>query len=143
MEHENAVAEHTMRVRGQLSRRTRSVSVKVTDAEYPALSACAQAKQMKVAEWGRHALLEAARQSVTQTGAGGAGSGGGEHLLLLLTELCAFRAAMLNILFTMAQGEHLTAEKLREMVARADAGAAQRAAKLLESAHVGGQKEAA
>jgi hypothetical protein len=142
MKEENAVEEYTMRVRGQSRRRTRSISVKVTDAEYPALSSCAETMRMKVAEWGRYALLEAARQSVAQ-----AGAGGGEHLLLL-TEQCAFRAAVLNILFAMAKGEPLTAERMRELVARADAGAAQRAAKLMEAtngslAQVSGQKEAA
>jgi hypothetical protein len=144
MDQGNAVAEHTMRVHGQSRRRTRSVSVKVTDAEYPALSACAETKQMKVAEWGRYALLEAARQSVAvQAGAGGIGSGGGEYTLLL-AELCAFRAAVLNVLFAMAKGEPLTAERMQELLARAEAGAAQRAAKLMESVqHAAKLKEAA
>ena len=134
MEQTNAVAEHPTRVRGQSRRRTRSVSVKIADAEYPALSACAEAKQMRVAEWGRQALLEAARQSVAaQAGAIGTGLSGREYMLLL-SELCAFRAAVLNILFAMAQGELLTKERMQELIARADAGAEQRAAKLKEAA---------
>jgi hypothetical protein len=129
MDQENAVVEHKMRVRGQSRLRTRSVSVKVADAEYPALVACAEAKQMKVAEWGRYALLEVAR-----AGASGAGSGGGGEYMLLLAELCAFRAAVLNVLFELSQGEPLTAERMQELIARADAGAVQRAAKLQEAA---------
>jgi hypothetical protein len=135
MEQENAVVEHKMRVRSQSRMRTRSVGTKITESDYPALAACASALQMNVAEWVRYVLLAAARQSVAvRAGASGAGSGGGGEYMLLLAELCAFRAAVLNVLFAMAKGEPLTVERMQELIARADAGAAQRAAKLQEAA---------
>lgn len=109
--------------------RTKSVGTKVSDAEYAVLEECARARGLKLSEWVRDVLLATGR---------GDSSHGSEELRadegVLLGEVLALRAIVINLLFSVSQGERLTAEQMQALIERADGGKAAKAAKLLSSA---------
>ena len=58
----------------------------------------------------------------------------------VLAELVGLRTILLNLLFTLAKGEVMTAEQMQTVIERADAGKLERARKLL-AAHIAAAPE--
>jgi len=101
--------------------RTKSISTKVTEEEYARLEERAGATGQSMSEWVRAILLRVEREAVQASAEA------------VLAELLGLRAILLNVLFTMAKGEALSAEQMQAFIARADAGKLERARKLLAS----------
>jgi len=103
--------------------RNRTVGCKMTDSEYERLSAVVESEGMTLGEWCREVLLERAegrKPSVIEE--------------TLLAEVLALRTILLNLHFTVAKGEAITAEGMQEIIERADAGKANKAAQRLAAA---------
>ncbi len=103
--------------------RNRTVGCKMTDSEYERLSAVVESEGMTLGEWCREVLLESAegrKPSVIEE--------------TLLAEVLALRTILLNLHFTVAKGEAITAEGMQEIIERADAGKAKKAAERLAAA---------
>jgi hypothetical protein len=83
--------------------RTKCISTKVTDEEYARLEALAG--EQTISEWVRAVLLRAAAPSAEP---------------VLLAELLALRAILLNLHFAVCSGETVTAETMRRLIDRAD-----------------------
>ena len=103
--------------------RNRTVGCKMTDSEYERLSAVVETEGMTLGEWCREVLLERVdgrKPSVIEE--------------TLLAEVLALRTILLNLHFTVAKGEAITAEGMQEIIERADAGKANKAAQRLAAA---------
>jgi hypothetical protein len=87
------------------TRRTKSISTKVTDAEYDAI--VRRAEPETVSAWARGILVSTAQPDPL--------------LFLLLTELVALRTIVLNLNFALAAGEPPAEDLLHRLIARADA----------------------
>jgi hypothetical protein len=87
------------------TRRTKSISTKVTATEYDAV--LKRAGPLKVSEWARDILLGAAQPDPFH--------------LLLLAELLALRTIVLNLHFAVAANGPPTAEAMQSLIDRADA----------------------
>ena len=99
--------------------RTKSIGTKVTEEEYARLDELATAAGQSRAEWVRTILLDRkATKAAEET---------------VLAELLGLRTILLNLLFTVAKGETMTAEQMQAVIERADAGKLERARKLLGS----------
>lgn len=109
--------------------RTKSVGTKVSEAEYVALEGCARGRGLKLSEWVRDVLLSAARDGEAGAVAGPRAGDG-----VLLAEVLALRAILMNLLFSIGKGETVTPEQMQSLIERADAGKAAKAAKLLSGA---------
>lgn len=86
------------------SRRTKSISTKVTPEEYARLAALAG--EETISEWARRVLLRAAAPAPGETA--------------VLAELLALRTILLNLQFAVHNGEPLTPEVMRRLIERAD-----------------------
>ncbi len=86
------------------SRRTRSISTKVTEDEYAQLAARAGAQT--ISEWARTILLKAAAPD--------------PPIAVVLGEVLALRTILLNLNFALSTGITPTAEMLHAWIARAD-----------------------
>jgi hypothetical protein len=86
------------------SRRTKSISTKVTADEYSQLAALAG--EETISEWARRVLLRAALPAPGETA--------------VLAELLALRAILLNLQFASQRGEPLTPEAMQRLIERAD-----------------------
>src|ERR1700723_3780419 len=103
--------------------RTRTVGCKMTDSEAERLTAVAEQDGQTLGEWVREVLLERAdgrKPSVIEE--------------TLLGEVLALRTILLNLHFTVAKGEAITAEGMQAIIERADAGKAKKAAERLAAA---------
>jgi hypothetical protein len=87
------------------SRRTKSIGTKVTPEEYARIQTLAG--EQPVSEWVRAALLRAA-EDVPAAGS------------IVLAELLALRAILLNVHFHLCNGTPLTAETMQRLIERAD-----------------------
>jgi hypothetical protein len=89
------------------SRRTKSISAKVTESEYARL--VAEAGELTISEWLRTVALEAPalrrRESEAST---------------LLAELLALRTIVINLQTALIRGEPVTLEAVQRLAARAD-----------------------
>jgi hypothetical protein len=85
------------------TRRARSITAKVTEEEYVRLTDRAGAQ--KISTWARERLLDALEPS-------------SDHAVL--AELVAVRTILVNVLFTIANGQRLTADQMRALIDRAD-----------------------
>jgi hypothetical protein len=85
------------------SRRSKSISTKVTPDEYARLAGLVG--DQTVSEWARAVLLRAAEP---------------DSLELLLAELLALRTILLNLHFALCRGEPVTAETMQRFIQRAD-----------------------
>jgi hypothetical protein len=85
--------------------RTKSVSTKVTEAEYDAIAR--RAEPLTVSEWARGILLGATQPDPLH--------------FLLLAELLALRTIVLNLNFALAANEPPTTEAMHALIDRADA----------------------
>jgi hypothetical protein len=86
------------------SRRTKSISTKVTPEEYARMAALAG--EETISEWARRVLLRAAMPAPGETA--------------LLAELIALRAIVLNLHFAFSKGEPLTREVMEALIEQAD-----------------------
>ena len=97
--------------------RTKCISTKVTDEEYARLEALAG--EQTISEWVRGVLLKSPAPSADS---------------ILLAELLALRAILLNLHFAVCSGEAVTAETMRRLIDRADQDKTQHAHERLASA---------
>ncbi|MBI4473941.1 MAG: hypothetical protein HY646_14835 [Acidobacteria bacterium] len=107
------------------SARNRSVGTKLTEEEYARLEAAAATCGLTVGEWCREELLHAA-----------AGNGNSSATLpqpvaiaapiakpadeTLLAEMLALRTILLNLFYDLANGETVSADRMQELIAKAD-----------------------
>ena len=85
--------------------RSKTISTKVTEDEQRRLEELAAASGQGMSEWTRDVLL---RQLNPQQE-------------IVLGEVLAVRAILLNVTFALSRGEQLSTEKMKELTARADA----------------------
>lgn len=85
--------------------RIKSISTKVTEEEYAQFEALAGAQT--ISEWAREVLLRASKPSLSDQ--------------TIVAELLALRMILLNVLFSIANHEHLSSEDMQDMINRADA----------------------
>ena len=97
----------------KLALRNKSVGTKVTAAEFDALERRAHAQKLTLSEWVRTELLAIREDDGAE---------------VLLGELLALRAILINLLFSLGKGERLTAEAMKELIERADRDKVNRAA---------------
>jgi hypothetical protein len=97
----------------RLPLRNKSVGTKVTAAEFDALERRAHAQKLTLSEWVRAELLDIGKDDGNE---------------VLLGELLALRAILINLLFSLGKGERLTAEATKELIERADRDKVNRAA---------------
>lgn len=100
--------------------RDRSLGTKLTEVEYAQVEAAALRAGVGLSEWCRRVALHAAETD-----------GGEAAIAVLLAELLALRAVLLNVMFRMTNGGELTGEEMRELIERADRDKQKRAAALL------------
>ena len=99
--------------------RSKSIGTKVTEEEYARLEELAATTGQSMSEWVRAILLDQqCAKSAEET---------------VLAELLGLRTILLNLLFTVAKGETMTAEQMQAVIERADAGKLERARKHLAS----------
>jgi hypothetical protein len=96
--------------------RTRSVGTKLTEEEFARLESLAAAAGQSVSEWARGALLAA----TTPTPEPGNPNPNNSNDAVL-GEVRALRAIVLNLFFDLANGEEITVESVKEIIAKADA----------------------
>jgi hypothetical protein len=106
-------------VKGPL--RDRSLGTKLTEVEYARVESAALRAGVGLSEWCRRAVLQAAD--------GGDGPGEG----VLLAELLALRAVLLNVMFRLANGGGITQEEMRQLIERADKDKQKRAAAVMNT----------
>src|SRR5260370_9449353 len=85
--------------------RTKSISTKVTEEEYAQVESLAGAQT--ISEWARVVLLRASKPSPSDQ--------------TIVAELLALRMILVNVLFSIANREPLTAEDMQDMINRSDA----------------------
>jgi hypothetical protein len=101
------------------SRRTKSIGTKVTPDEYARIQALAG--EQPVSEWVRAALLRATDASPTDS--------------IVLAELFALRAILLNLHFHLGSGTPVAAETMQRLIERADQDKYQQAEARLTAAN--------
>jgi hypothetical protein len=100
--------------------RSKCLSTKVTPDDYAMFEAVAA--EQSVSAWARDALLRTVKQPAA------------EHVLL--EEVLALRAILMNLQFAVAAGTPPTAEEMRRLIQRADAEKTQQALDRLTPAGV-------
>jgi len=93
--------------------RTRSVGTKLTEEEYARLESLAAGRGLTVGEWVRETVLEVAR---------GEKPAASPTEQTLLSEVLALRAILINTVYDLASGDGMTPERMKELIAKADAG---------------------
>jgi hypothetical protein len=101
--------------------RTKSIGVKVTEADFSRLQTLAEAQGKPMGEWCRDVLLTTAEVEKPSAGE-----------QILLAEVLALRTILLNVLFAMASAKTLTAEEMTKLIERADREKLTKALALLE-----------
>jgi hypothetical protein len=96
--------------------RTRSVGTKLTEEEFAQLEALAAAAGQSVSEWARSALL-----ATTTPSSPNPNPNNNHNQDAVLGEVRALRAIVLNLFFDLANGEEITVESVKEIIAKADA----------------------
>ena len=100
--------------------RTKCLSTKVTEAEHARFEALAGAQRVSV--WARDVLLHAAASQPVD--------------VLLLAELLAVRAIVVNLQFALASGEPPTVEAMQRLIDRADREKLGKAQERLDAHHL-------
>jgi len=111
--------------------RNRTVGSKMTESEYEQLLGLAERAGLTLGEWCREVLLARANADV--------GKNPSTPEQILLVELMALRAILLNALFKLAQGAVLTTEELDRLIERADSERFERAQERLAKVAAGGR----
>lgn len=88
--------------------RAKSISTKVTEAEYAQLEALAAGRSMS--EWTRDVLLATAERAHAA-----------QADQALMAEMLALRTILVNLLFKLARGASMTADEMKQLIERADA----------------------
>jgi hypothetical protein len=86
------------------SRRTKGITIKVTDEEYAALTRLARGQT--VTAWVHQVVLETVTPRPAEQ--------------VLLAEMLALRTIVLNLLFALASGETPTADAMKRLIDRVD-----------------------
>ena len=94
--------------------RSKSVTTKVTEAEYARLEERAALAGLNLSEWIRCRLLRD-------------GQPGGDVGGVVLAEVLALRTILMNLLFSISQGERVTQEQMQALIERGDKDKARRA----------------
>jgi hypothetical protein len=105
------------------SRRTRSVGTKLTDEEYAQLESLAAAQEVTPGEWVRELVLRAFGQPAAEATVA-------EQTVL--SEVLALRTILINIIYDQANGHEIAPERMRELIAKADAGKVEKALERLK-----------
>ena len=100
--------------------RHRSLGTKLTETEYARVESAAADAGVGLSEWCRRAVLEAAERGAAPSVDS-----------VVLGELLALRAVLLNVLFRLANGEAITQEEMRQLIERADRDKQKRVSALL------------
>ncbi len=104
--------------------RTKGLSTKLTDDEYAELERAAGTQTLGT--WAREALLLVARRSPAEA--------------VVMAEVVALRTILLNWHYAQCAGEAVTAERMQQLIERADRDRfARAAARMAEAAARGGQ----
>jgi hypothetical protein len=98
---------------------TRSVGTKVSEHELSMLGNCARASAMNLSAWVRRTLLAAAEEGRVCVDE------------IALGEVLALRTIVINLLFSIAQGQPVTTESMKALIDRSDADKARRATERL------------
>ncbi len=125
------------------SARTRSVGTKLTEEEYARLEAAVAKSGLTVGEWCRMELLRGAEAAV--------GDGKSDSTIrdavpipapigkpadeTLLGEVLALRTILLNLFYDLANGEAMTADRMQELIAKADGEKREKALNRLSKPH--------
>jgi hypothetical protein len=104
------------------SRRTRSVGTKLTDEEYAQLESLAAAQGVTPGEWVRELVLRAFGQPAAEATVA-------EQTVL--SEVLALRTILINTIYDQGNGG-MTPERMRELIAKADAGKVEKALERLK-----------
>jgi hypothetical protein len=109
--------------------RTKSIGVRVTEADFARLQARADAEGKSLGEWSREVLLDRVQDRqptrAEQT---------------VVSEILALRTILLNTLFSLAKGKALSGAEMSELIERADAEKLKRAMHCLRQPGSGGQE---
>jgi len=104
---------------GMATRRTKSISTKVTDAEYDAIAR--RAELQTVSAWARRILVSTAQPDPLH--------------LLLLAEVMALRTIVLNLHYALAANHPLSEDAMYRLIDRADAAKFDKANERIASLH--------
>lgn len=107
--------------------RTKTLGTKVSEEEFAQLEGAASERGLTLSEWCRETLLASVNGQEAKSDAGGTGQ-------VLMAELVALRAILLNVLFKLANGEKPTAEEMQRLIDRADADKLKKARERLAQA---------
>jgi hypothetical protein len=100
--------------------RNKSIGTKVSDEEYTALEKLAEARGLTLSEWFRELVLaELIAHPAEQ---------------IIVAEMLGLREILLNLLWHIVQGEKISEQEMREIIAQADAGKSKKAQERLGQA---------
>ena len=102
--------------------RDRSLGTKLTEVEYSRVEAAALGAGVGLSEWCRRVVLDAADRDNSQP-----------TERVLLAELLALRAVLLNVMFKTANGDAVSKDEMRQLIERADRDKHKRAAAVLNA----------
>jgi hypothetical protein len=91
--------------------RTRSVGTKLTDAEYAQVETAAARRGLTVGEWSREELLRAA-------GVPAPAATAAEQMVM--ADVLALRTVVLNLVYDLARGAPVDADRMEQVIAKAD-----------------------
>ena len=100
----NAEPITTRKLKGR-TRRTVTLSTKITSRELELISAASEADGRALGEWVREAILKAAHSSSASVGA--------DHLM---TEIVALQLFLTDVLLPLACGERMSAQQYQELM---------------------------
>jgi hypothetical protein len=109
--------------------RTKSIGVRVAEADFARLQARADSEGKSLGEWSRDVLLERV-QDRQPTRAEQA----------MVSEILALRTILLNALFSLAKGKAISETEMSELIERADAEKLKRAMQCLRPPSPGGRE---
>ena len=109
--------------------RTKSIGVRVTEADFARLEARADSEGKSLGEWSRDILLESVKDHRPTRA---------EHTMV--SEVLALRTILLNVLFSIAKGKLISESEMSELIERADAEKLKRAVLRLGQAGPGDQE---
>ena len=109
--------------------RTKSIGVRVAEADFARLQAMADSEGKSLGEWSRDILLERV-EACTPTHA--------EQTLV--SEVLALRTILLNVLFSLANGKDVSEAEMARLIERADAEKLKKAMQRLREPCIGNQR---
>jgi len=98
-------------------RLSRSVTAKMTEQEYTSVSELAEVSNQNLSEYVRQCLIQQIRRPVIE---------------ILLAEILALRAIVVNLLFRAHAGQPLTQNDMRDVLEHADSGKLHKARLLMQ-----------